>query len=124
MYIRFETDLKFTNRDCPKGIFSAMGDCQRSGKMTLRGHIWYRAIASWFNANLDYPSCFLQPILPKVKYRALSWFSLRFNEFLEKALLVVQFLRFSGYSVITFISQDPGISVYRSKNQMVVLPHA
>jgi hypothetical protein len=122
MYIRFETDVLFTNRDCPKGIFAAMGDCKRSGRMTLRGHIWYVSMASWFNENLDYPSCFLQPVLPEVKFRALSWFTLKFNEVLSMALRVVEFLRFNGFTVNTLVCNDPGIPVFKSAQQIVAIP--
>ncbi|MDN3647877.1 hypothetical protein QWZ13_02995 [Reinekea marina] len=124
MYLRFETNLKFSENECPKGIFSAMGDCKRSGKMTLRGHIWYIGIATWFNNNLDYPTCFLQPILTSVKFKALSWFRFSMNHFYYRAIKVVEFLRFNGFEVNALLSHDPGIKLYESKNQVVVIPHA
>lgn len=124
VYIRFETDLRFSAVSCTKGIFAAMGDAKRKGSMNLQEHIWYINIATWFNKNLMNPSCFEQPICKTIKFRAQSWFRLNTSEFLDRSLLVAQLLRKHGIEVHIRLSDDPGNIVYADELQIVVISNA
>ncbi|BFM22066.1 hypothetical protein R50076_31150 [Gilvimarinus japonicus] len=124
MYIRFETDLQFSDSSCAKGIFAAMGDAKRKGSMSLREHVWYINVASWFNFSLKNPACFERPICNTIKFRAQSWFKLSVSEHLDKSLSVAQLLRKHGITVHVRLADEPGSIVYRDNLQIVVVPNA
>ncbi len=121
MYIRFETDLKFKELSCAKGIFAAMGDAKRKGSMSLQEHIWYINIANWFDKNLINPTCFEPPICKTVKFRAQSWFRLNISEHLERSFLVALLLRKHGIAVHVRLSDEPGGIIYAAELQVVVI---
>lgn len=123
LYIRFDTELKFNDSSCTKGIFAAMGEAKRKGSMNLAEHIWYINIASWFNRNLLNPSCFTEPICDSVKFRAQSWFKCRYSEYLEKSVSVVQLLRKHGVNVNVTLTATPGKIIYEDELQVVVIPN-
>lgn len=124
MYIRFETELKFSNSSCVKGIFAAMGYAKRQGSMSLREHIWYIHVANWFNGSLMNPSCFEAPICNSIRFKAQSWFKLGSTAHLEQSLSVVRLLRRHGIRVNIRLSAEPGNIVYEDELQIVVVPNA
>ncbi len=122
MYIRFDTELKFNDSSCTKGIFAAMGDAKRKGSMSLGEHIWYTNVASWFNSSLRNPTCFNRPICDSVKFRAQNWFKYRNSEYLEKSFAVAELLRKHGISVNIRLAANLSNIIYEDDLQLVVLP--
>lgn len=99
-----------------------MGDARRKDSMSLAEHIWYINTASWFNHNLDNPTCFDRPALGNVGLQAQSWFKYKISAHLEKSLSVVKLLRKHGVSVNVKLTGNPGKIIYEDELQVVALP--
>lgn len=123
MYIRYETNLTFKGTTCRKGIFAAMGDLKRLGKMSEHEYQWYMTTASWFNQNLTNPTCFERPIYDDIRLIAKSWFLNIPSTFLTKSIQVVGLLRKYDIDVKVLESENPGEIIYRDDFQIVTLPN-
>jgi hypothetical protein len=99
-----------------------MGDARKKGSMSLAEHIWYVNTANWFHENLNYPSCFDQPVLSNIRFEAQCWFKYKNSLHLEKTISVAKLLRKHGIGVSVRLTADPGKVIYEDLLQVVVLP--
>lgn len=122
MFVRYETNLTFSGTQQKKGIFAAMGDLKRMKVMSEQEYYWYKSTAAWFNSNLETPKCFDEPIAPKVRFVAKSWFFDVPSPYLEKSKEVADLLKKYGIHISIKKSVKPGKVVYSDNVQIVVVP--
>ena len=121
MYLRFETNIYFKGSDCKKGIFAALGDLKRRNVMTLGDFIFYRRTAEWFNENINFPRCYLQPFVGGVQFNSVSWFKFMLGPHIDGALSVAKLLKKYDIGVNTLIASKPGRVIYEDELQIVVM---
>ena len=124
MYLRFvvsEIDEDSLNE---LGVFHAVGDLRRAGKLHPHEEEQHDLIREWFNENLNKPTRFTasKPPFYRKKSKAISWFKHTAHEHLDRVRVLVAILQEHGVSVRMIKTHRVGYVVYEDKYQIVAEP--
>jgi hypothetical protein len=124
MYIRFVINTLDARSGRRKGIFAGMGLLKRRDDLHPEDFKCYRALADWFNENLDMPPRFNRSSRPHATPKALSWFKDSAAEHIARTRELAEI--FDKYNIpVTMLKTDrPGYIVYESDKQVVAEPYA
>ena len=84
----------------------------------------YRALAEWFNENLDMPSKFSRSSKSSATPRALSWFKDSATVYIAKTRELAAIFDKYDIAVTMLKTHRPGYVVYESDNQVIAEPYA
>jgi len=124
MYLRFV--VSEIDEDSLKGlgVFHAVGDLRRAGKLHPHEEEQHDLIREWFNENLNKPTRFTasKPPFYRKKSKAISWFKHTAHEHLDRVRVLVAILQEHGVSVRMIKTHRVGYVVYEDKYQIVAEP--
>ena len=121
MYIRFVVEIKDERSGRRKGVFAALGVFKKNPEVNAQDYNSYRALADWFNENLDMPSKFNRSSKPNAKPKALSWYKDSATEYIQKTREVAELLIKYGIEVEMLKTNRTGYMVYET--QIVAEPY-
>ncbi|MEX1196545.1 MAG: hypothetical protein WEB57_01615 [Pseudohongiellaceae bacterium] len=124
MYLRFVIEPLDGRSGRRKGIFAGMGILKRRDDLHPDDFKRYRALAEWFNENLDMPSRFSRSSKRSATPRALSWFRDSATEYIAKTRELAAIFDKYDISVTMLKTHRPGYIVYESENQIVAEPYS
>jgi hypothetical protein len=124
MYLRFVIDTMDKRSGRRKGIFAGMGILQRRDDLHPEDFKRYRALAEWFNENLDMPSKFSRSSKSNATPRALSWFKDSATVYITKTRELAAIFDKYDIAVTMLKTHRPGYIVYESDNQVIAEPYS
>lgn len=124
MYLRFVIDTVDKRSGRRKGIFAGMGILHRRDDLHPEDFKRYRALAEWFNENLDMPSKFSRSSKNNATPRALSWFKDSATVYITKTRELAAIFDKYDIAVTMLKTNRPGYVVYESDNQVIAEPYA
>jgi len=107
-----------------KGIFAGMGILKNREGLHPEDFKRYRALAEWFNENLEMPVSFSRSSKPHAKPKAISWFKDSATEYIARTRELAAIFDKYDIPVIMLKSARPGYIVYESDNQVVAEPYS
>jgi hypothetical protein len=124
MYLRFVVSEIDEDSLKELGVFHAVGNLRRAGKLHPHEEEQHDLIREWFNDNLSKPTRFTasKPPFYRKKSKAISWFKDAANEHLDRVRVLVAILQDHGVSVRMIKVHRVGYVVYEDKYQIVAEP--
>ena|ERR1700674_1314236 len=124
MYLRFVVPQIDEDSLKELGVFHAVGNLRRAGKLHPHEEEQHDLIREWFNENLDKPTKFTasKPPFYRKKSKAISWFKHTAHEHLDRIRVLVAILQDHGVSVRMIKAHRVGYVVYEDKYQIVAEP--
>ncbi|MGH9714077.1 MAG: hypothetical protein ACRD5M_12340 [Candidatus Acidiferrales bacterium] len=126
MYIRFVVADIHHNSQKELGIFHAVGNLRRNGKLYTYEEEQHDLIRQWFNEHLEKPTRFTaaKPPYYRKQSMAISWFKDSAGEHLANTRALVAILENHGVSVEMLKTERVGYVVYEDEFQIVAEPFA
>jgi hypothetical protein len=124
MYLRFVVSEIDEDSQKELGVFHAVGNLRKAGKLHPHEEEQHDLIREWFNVNLDKPTRFTasRPPFYRKKRKAISWFKHTADEHLDRVRALVAILQDHGVSVRMIKAHRVGYVVYEDKYQIVAEP--
>jgi hypothetical protein len=124
MYLRFVVSEIDEDSLKELGVFHAVGNLRRAGKLHPHEEEQHDLIREWFNDNLSKPTRFTasKPPFYRKKSKAISWFKDTANEHLDRVRVLVAILQDHGVSVRMIKVHRVGYVIYEDKYQIVAEP--
>jgi hypothetical protein len=126
MYLRFVVADIDEDSERNLGVFHAVGNLRREGKLYAYEEELHDSIRQWFNENLERPTRFTasKPPFYRKKSKALSWFKDSAQEHLSRVRELVAILQDHGVPVRVLKADRVGYVVYEDEYQIVAEPFA
>jgi hypothetical protein len=126
MYLRFVVDDIHRESGRELGVFHAVGNLRRWGRLSRDEEGRHDVIRKWFNENLEKPRRFTaaKPPFHAKQARAISWFKDSAHEHISRVRELVAILEHHGISVRMLKTDRVGYIVYEDEYQIVAEPFA
>ena len=126
MYLRFVVPDIDEDSQRELGVFHAVGNLRRQGKLYPYEEEQHDAVRQWFNQHLEKPTRFTasKPPYYRKKSKAISWFRDTAHEHLDRVRLLVTILENHGVAVRMVKTDRVGYVVYEDDYQIVAEPFA
>ena len=122
MYIRFVVDEIDEDSGVELGIFQAMYELWRAGKLAPHEETWWAEIRAWFNLRLKEPARLSRSRRPGANKCAISWFKASAKNHIRRAREVTALLAEHGIQSRMLRSKRPGYVVYEDRFQITAEP--
>ena len=126
MYLRFVVADIDEDSERRLGVFHAVGNLRRQGKLYAYEEDIHDSIRQWFNENLERPTRFTasKPPFYRKKNRALCWFKDSAREHIARVREFVVILQNHGAPVHMLKADRVGYVVYEDEYQVAAEPFA
>lgn len=121
-FIRFVVAERDMRSDQPRGIFSALYDLEKSGKLADYELDWFVTVEKWFDSHLERPTRFAWSKRPNAPRRAVTWLKMSATEHVSRMRELVSILNHKDIVVEELRSENPGYVVYEDAYQIAVIP--
>jgi len=96
VYVRFVVDQTDPDSGVELGIFQAMYQLWRAGKLAPHEEVWWEEIRAWFNVKLQEPARLSRSRRPGASKCAISWFKSSAKNHIRRAREVTALLAEHG----------------------------
>ena len=126
MYLRFVVTDIDEDSERKLGVFHAVGNLRRQGRLFFYEEQLHDSIRQWFNENLERPTRFTasKPPFYRKKSKALSWFKDTAHEHIARVREFTVILENHGVPVRMLKTNRVGYVVYEDEYQVVAEPFA
>jgi hypothetical protein len=126
MYVRFVVSHIDRDSERKLGIFHAVSNLRRGGKLYAHEEELCESLRQWFNQNLARPTRFTaaKPPFYRKKNKTLSWFKDSALEHIAQIREYVEILKNHGVHVHMLKASRVGYVVYEDEYQVVAEPFA
>ncbi len=124
MYLRFVVSDIDEDSGRELGVFHAVGNLRRDGKLQPYEEKQHDLIRQWFNEHLERPTRFTasKPPYYRKSSKAISWFKDGASEHITRVRQLVTILHHHGISVQMLKTDRVGYIVYEDEYQIVAEP--
>ena len=124
MYLRFVVSDIDEDSGRELGVFHAVGNLRRDGKLQPYEEKQHDLIRQWFNEHLERPTRFTASKSPYYRKspKAISWFKDSASEHITRVRELVEILHHHGISVEMLKTNRVGYIVYEDEYQIVAEP--
>jgi hypothetical protein len=126
MYLRFVVADIDEGSGKELGVFHAVGNLRRAGKLQPYEEERHDLIRQWFNEHLERPTRFTssKPPYYRKSSKAISWFKDDAHDHINRVRELVTILQNHGISVQMLKTERIGYIVYEDEYQIVAEPFA
>ncbi len=124
MFVRFVTNQKDRRSGRRQGLFAAVSDLRKTGRLSDWDERKLDALREWFEINLPVPDRFSLSPRPHRKAQAISWFRNTSVESIARIREYAALIEDYGVLVEMIRTERPGFIVYEDEYQVVAYPFA
>ena len=126
MYLRFVVPDIDEDSECQLGVFHALGNLRRQGRLYPYELDVHDELRHWFNVYLDRPTRFTaaKPPYYRKKHKAICWFRHDAESHIFQIWGMVAILEDHGVPVQILKAERVGYVVYEDQYQVVAEPFA
>lgn len=123
-FVRFVIHKLDPDSGRKQGLFQALADLSRDGKLEPAESLDYQRVRDWFCMHLAKPGRLARSQRPGAKEVALSWFKDTAAEHIRQMRLLADILERHGMEVLMLRSRRPGYVVYGDEHQVAAEPYS
>jgi len=122
MLLRFVVDAIDRDSGRRRGVVHAAAELRDSDSISTADRGRLRAIADWFNENLERPATFAVSKKPHAKAQAISWLKADAAEHVRRMWELHTLLGKYGVHVNVIRTTRPGYVIYEDEHQVTAYP--
>jgi hypothetical protein len=122
MFIRFVVTHRHSRSGYQQGVFSALYQLEREGKLEDYEQEWFHGIEKWFDTHLKRPDRFSRSSRPDAAAKAVSWFKATAREHVTRMRELASLLEHKDVFVEELRTEKPGYVVYEDDTQVAAVP--
>jgi hypothetical protein len=123
-FVRFVIHKLDPDSGRKQGLFHALADLSRAGKLDPSDSLDYQRVRDWFGEHLPKPGRLARSTRPRAKDVALSWFKDTAAEHIRQMRLLADILERHGIQVDMLRTRRPGYVVYEDDHQVAAEPYS
>jgi hypothetical protein len=115
MFLRFAVHARHKTSQRGRGLFSAIYDLEKNGRLAEYEAAWFSEQEQWFNENLERPEPLKSPL-------AILWFKSTALEHITRMRALAALVEHKDTVVDVIQSDRPGYVVYEDAYQVAAIP--